>query len=594
MAGIQLSGLVNGSFNWQSVVDQLVQIDSAPVTALQTSEATNNNKLAAFAQLSTDITSLQTSAQGLQADGLFNGVTATSTTSGSTWTTAAANGTAPGNYTIAVTRLATATSRVGAGDIAGGLSTTSDVTGLTLATLPTATAVTAGSFTVDGQQVNVALTDSLQQVFQKISDATDGNVTAGYDPSSDKITLVSQDNSEVVLGAANDSSNFLSAVKLANSGTSTVTSSTRLGSAALNAPLASARLNSPISGVDSSGNGTFSINGVSISYNVNSDSLSTVLGRINNSTAGVTASYDPSGDRVILTNNSTGDTGLGANDTSGGLLTALGLTSGSTLAHGQNAVFSVNGGAAITSTSNTLDPVTLGIPGLTVGINSQTTQTVSVTPDTDAMNTAIQNFIGSYNTLQTDIASLTQITPSVAGTVQTSTRSDNQEVPQWAEQLRALAFNQLSGASGTVQKLDDIGIDFTGISPTLSVTDSTKLSTALSTNPAAVGQFFQDPTTGFAAQFVNYTSKLLLPTTGDLAVETTTLNNQNTDYANKITALQAQLANEQTTLTNEFLAMQTAQSNAQSQQQILNGMFGGGSSSSSSSAAPAASAVTAS
>ena len=590
MSGISLSGLINGSFNWQSVVTQLIQIDSAPVTTLQNDEATNNTKLSAFSQLSGDVTSLQTASQALQADGLFNGVSAASTTANSTWSTSAASGTALGNYTIAVSNLATAASLDGASNIATGLSATSDVSGLTLATLPTATAPTAGNFSVDGQQVTVALTDSLSQVFAKISAATGGNVTAAYDPASDKITLTSGDGSPIVLGAANDTSNFLSAVRLANTGTATISSSTRLGSTAVTSPLLSARLGTAVTGTDSTGAGSFTVNGVSIAYNVNTDSLNTVLGRINNSAAGVTASYDPASDRVILTNNSTGDQGIGVADTTGTLMASLGLTSAATLVHGQNAVFTINGGGAITSQSNTLDASVTGIPGLTVGINSETSQTISVAPNSTAMNTAIQSFISAYNTLQSDITGLTQITTSVTGTVTTSVLSGNQEVPQWAQQLSNLAFNALSGVSGTVQKLDDIGIGFTGISQTLSVTDQNKLNTALSTNPSAVGTFFQAPNTGFAARLNTFLSGLLLPNTGGLAVETAALNSQNTTDQDKITALQAQLAAEQTSLTNEFLAMQTAQAQAQQEQQILNNMFGGSSSGSSSSSSTQASA----
>ncbi len=593
MSGISLSGLINGSFNWQSVVTELIQIDSAPVTALQNNEATNNTELSAFSQLSGDVTSLQTSSQALQAAGLFNGVSAASTTPNSTWTATAANGTALGNYTIDVSSLATASSLDGASYIGTKLSPTSNVSGLTLASMPSATAVTAGTFTVDGKQVNVALTDSLQQVFDAISTATGGNVTGSYDPTTDGITLKSGDNSPVVLGAANDTSNFLSAMDLANNGKPSVSSSSQLGAAAVNSPLANAGLGTPVTGTDASGNGSFSVNGVNISYNVNTDTVSSIIGDINDSAAGVTASYDPSSDRVILTNNSTGDTGIGVADTSGTLMASLGLTTGSTLVQGQNAAFTVNGGGTIYSASNTLSPSATGIPGLTIGVNSETSQTVSVAPDTSAMNTAIGNFITAYNTLQTDIGTMTQVSSNVNGSVSTSVLSNNQDVPQWSEELRNLAFNAVKGVSGTIQSLSNLGIDFSDTSPTLSVTDQATLTNALTSNPSAVGAFFQTPGTGFAAEFNTYLSNLLFPNTGGIAVETNTLNQENSQDADKITSLQAQLAIEQTNLTNEFLAMQTAQSNAASQEQVLNGMFGGGSSSSSSasSSAPASASV---
>jgi flagellar hook-associated protein 2 len=594
MSGIALSGLINGSFDWQSVVTQLIQIDSAPITALQTEEATNNTELSAFAQLSGDVTTLQTASQALQADGLFNGVSAASTTPASTWTATAASGTALGNYTIDVTNLATASSLEGTSNIGTGLSPTSDVSGVTLASMPTSTAVTAGTFTIDGQQVTVSLSDSLQQVFDAISTATGENVTGSYDPTTDKITLSSANDTPVVLGAANDTSNFLQAMQLANNDSSSVSSSSKLGAAAVNSPLASAGLAVPVTGTDSSGNGSFTINGVSISYNVNTDTVSSVIANINNSAAGVTASYDPSSDRVILTNNTTGDTGIGVADTSGTLMASLGLTSGATLEQGQNATFTVNGGGLITSASNTLGPAQTGIPGLTIGINSEGTQTVSVTPNTGAMNTAIQNFITAYNTLQTDISTMTQVTSNVDGSVTTSVLSSNQDVPQWQEDLRNLAFNAVQGVSGTIQSLSDLGIDFSDTSPTLSVTDQTTLTNALNSDPTAVGAFFQTPTTGFAAEFNTYLSNLLQPNTGGIAIETSALNADNTQDENQITALQAQLNIEQSNLTNEFLAMQNAQANAQSEEAVLNGMFGGGSSSSSSSSsssAPASASV---
>jgi flagellar hook-associated protein 2 len=593
MSGIQLSGLINGSFDWQTVVTELIQIDSAPITALQNNEATNNTQLSALAQLGSDATSLQTASQALQADGVFDGVSAASTTPNSTWTAAAASGTSLGNYTIAVSNLATPSSLDGTSDIGTSLSPTSDVSGITLSTMSTSTAVTAGTFTVDGKQVNVALTDSLQQVLDAISTATGGNVTGSYDPTADKITLTSADGSPIILGAGNDTSNLLQALKLSNNGTATVSSLSRLGAASVTAPLASAGLANPVTGTDSSGNGSFTVNGVSISYNVNTDTVSSIIGDINSSTAGVTANYDPSSDRVILTNNATGNTGISVADTSGTLMASLGLGSGATLNQGENAVFTVNGGGPISSASNTLGPAVTGIPGLTVNVNSATTQSVSVTPDTGAMTTAIQNFIAAYNTLQSDIGAMTTISTNADGTVTSAVLSNNQDVPQWSEELRNLAFNAVSGVSGPITSLSNLGIDFGGTSPTLSVTDQTTLTNALTTDPSAVGAFFQTPISGFADEFNTYISNLLFPNSGGLAVETSALDSQNASDADKITSLQAQLAIEQTNLTNEFLAMQTAQSNSQSESQILNGMFGGGSSgsSSSSSSAPASASV---
>jgi flagellar hook-associated protein 2 len=573
MAGIQISGLISGSFDWKSVVDQLIQIDSAPVARLQAEEAKNIDRLASLDGIKLQLTSLQTSANALSAEGLFSGRTAKSTTSGSSWLATASNNAPKGTYTFAVTQLATAAKLKGAMGISSGVSATDDVSAVTLATLPTATTVTAGVFSVNGKKVTVALTDSLTDVFQKISDATGGTVTASYSSATDKITLASNNASEVVLGASNDTSNFLSAVRLSNNGGTSITSSTTLGSAALSATLASSRLRGSFGAVDGSGNGAFSVNGVNIDYNINTDSLSAVLARITASSAGVTASYDLGSDRVVLTNSVTGDSGVGVSDTTGDLLNALGLTTGATLEHGNNALFTVNGGSTLSSTSNTLTEADHGISGLTLTANSETTQTINVAPNTASMNTAIQDFIQKFNSLQSFIEGETKITKTADGKVKAALLADNREVQAWASELRSLAFKQVPGLTGTIQRLENMGIDFSTIDSTIRVKDQAKLDTALSNNSADVQAFFGNTISGFGAVFNSYITPKLTANTGAMATQMSTLNKQNTGIEAQIAVLNARLANQRALLTSSFLAMQNAQSQAQQQQQQLTNMF---------------------
>ena len=103
---------------------------------------------------------------------------------------AAASGTIAGNYKFAVQQLATASTVTGGG-VAHTLSPVSDVSGVTLSTMSAVTAVTFGTVTVDGHQIAVAKTDSLQNVFDKISAATGNDVTGSYDPVTDEVTLSS-------------------------------------------------------------------------------------------------------------------------------------------------------------------------------------------------------------------------------------------------------------------------------------------------------------------------------------------------------------------------------------------------------------------
>ena len=209
-----------------------------------------------------------------------------------------------------------------------------------------------------------------------------------------------------------------------NNDSSSVTSYGTLGTARTGNTLANAGLRTAVTAVDGSGNGSFTINGVSISYNVNTDSLSAVMKRINTSTAGVTASYDSVNDRVVLANSKTGDVGMTLSESAGGLLGALGLTSGYTSTRGQNAEFSIDGGPTLISASNTLDGTAHGIDGLSVTVDSTTTETITVAADTAKMKSLISTFVDAFNSVQSYVDDQTKITTS-GGKVTTSTLSKN-------------------------------------------------------------------------------------------------------------------------------------------------------------------------
>lgn len=582
MAGISITGLVSGSFDWKAVVDQLITIDSAPVTRLQTEEAANNNKLASLGDISTAMTDLQSSVISLRSSTLFKSRAAASSVAGSTWGLTASTSATLGSYSIGVSQLATSARRLGASGVSAKVSGSSDVSSVTLATMPTATAITAGNFTVNGKTITVATTDRLSDVFAQISTATSGKIQASYDSATDKITLASTDGSEVELGATNDTSNFLAAVGLANNASTSVTSSFKLGSASLTATLGSSRLAGALT-PDGSGNGSFSINGVTIGYNVNTDTLKSVLNKINASTAGVTATYDPTNDRFLLTNNATGDVGVGANEISGGLLDAMGLTTGSALQHGKNAEFTVNGGGTMVSASNTLDGALFGATGLSVKVDTATTQTISVTADTASMKSAITDFIDKFNTVQSLIESETAIKVGANGKVTTAILAGNHDVENWGTQLRRLAFQSIDGLSTTMSRLSDIGIDFDSTDSTLSVKDSSKLTAALANNSEDINAFFTNTSTGFAQQISDFLTQTLKSNDGAVATQKNTLTKQNTDIEAQIATLNARLASERERLTNAFIAMDNAKSTANQQQTTLNNMFKTTSSSSSSS-----------
>jgi flagellar hook-associated protein 2 len=576
MAGVQIAGLASG-FNWQLIINDLITADSAGVNQVQAQQNQVNAQVTALGAINTDLTNLTNSVYALEDPSLYSGVTVTSNNPNSTWQGTAPSGTTPGNYSIAVTGLATASTLMGATRISQPLNSSDDVSGLTIANLATAQPVTAGTFTVNGEPVTVTTSESLADVFTAIGNATGGTVTAGYDSGSDSVTLTSTAG-PIVLGADNDTSNFLQEMKLQNNGTNQISSSARVGSLNVNDSIATCGLLTPLTGLDSSGNGSLVINGVTIDYNANTDTLGTLLSRITNSNAGVTATYNATDNQVILTNSATGDTGMGVSDSAGNnLMAALGLTSaaGATLVTGANAKYSVNGGPVQTSASNTLSPTALGVPGLTVTVDTLDTQTIEVATNTSGIQTAIQNFITSFNQLQSDITNDTAVSVSSSGTIVTSVLSANYEISDWASSLQMDAFSAGNALPGPINSLDSLGIDFNGTTGQLEISDQGALSAALTNNPSGVAAFFQTATTGFGSVM----NKAITDTMSQETSEASSLTSEASDLGDQITTMQSQLASEQASLEAEFSAMETMEAQYQSEEAALNGISGSTSSS---------------
>lgn len=565
-SNLQLSGLASG-FDWKSLVDQLMQVERAPINRLTAEKTRNSSKVSALANLGTKLLALQASATTLGADGAFGLRLATLGATGTGWSAAAGSSTPVGNYRIAVSQLATAARRDGATNIGTGLSATADVSSTTLATLPTGIPLTAGTFTVNGKQVTVALTDSLDTVFNAIATATGNAVTAAYDPVQDKVTLTGT--GEVVLGAANDTSNFFRALKLSNNGSNTTSSSAALGTVKTSATLANANLGTPITAVDGSGNGTFTINGVTFNYNVNTSTLAGLLTQINQSTAGVTASYDATNDRVTLTNNSTGDVGVAVDEAAGGLLGSLGLTTGGALVRGKDALFTLNGGATLTSASNTLDETALGVPGLSVTVTSETTQSIQIGPDTKSMRSKIEDFITKFNDVQEYLETATKISRDSKGTVTSAILADNREIQSWGSTMRSMAFSGISGLAGTINRLENLGIDFKSGSSSLEIKDGAKLDAALRDKPAEVDAFFHTAVSGFAAKFKTFIATVDTLNTSQQA----SLNKSNTGIDTQIADLERRLSQQRAIMESAFIAMESAQQKLQSQQSALANAF---------------------
>ncbi len=569
---LAISGLASG-MNWQNIVSELAQAERAPETQWQTQQSSLNTQQAAFTTIASDLTALQADLKTLQDPTLYQSTAAQSSNSGVA-TAATGTKTSNGSFTFNISQLATPAHISGTGYISQVLAPGGNTSGVTIGTAGFATQVTAGTFTVDGAQVTIASTDSLQDVFNNIATATGNKVSASYNATTDEITLASGDGSEVVLGSAADTSNFLQVAQLYNNGSDSVTSSSSLGRVNTTVTMSGSDLATAVTD-GGSGNGQFTINGVTINYDASSDSIQNVLDRINSSTAGVTATYDTLNNRFTLTNNSTGDVGISMQDVTGNFLAATGLSSG-TLTHGQNLLYTLNGGSQqLVSQSNTITQASSGITGLSVTAAATGSTTVTVSSDTSKISSAIQQFITDYNAVQSAISSQQIVSTSSTGTVTPGPLTGDQTANDIAENLRSLSFSSGSGLSSSITSIGDLGIQTNGQDNTLTLSDSGTLNSALANNLNAVQSFFGDATDGMATQLNNYITNIT-GSDGDLTNHQAILTRQYNNLSTQISNLETKISSDSAQWTSEFQAMEQAESQANQQltylsEQVANG-----------------------
>ena len=499
----------------------------------------------------------------------------TFSSSTTTWSATADTDAPSGTYEFDFVSKATASKLTGAAGIATQLTSAT-----TLANLPVGRTITAGTFTVDGAQITIATSDTLDDVMSEITAQTGGSITASYNAATDQIDLVKGAGS-ISLGASNDTSNFLQAMRL-SSGTTPVASSTTLSSPRLSGSIDSANLSG---WAGSSVQDSITINGTAIDYNSATDSLQSLINRINSSTAGVTATYDFSAGKFLLTNKTTGNVGITVTDGmgAGGLAAAMGLTTG-TLTSGADAVFTVNGGGNITSRSNTLDESSHGITGLSVTANSIGTETVTVSGDAASTKAALNTFIEKYNAVQNAIDKYTKVT--VDGTkVTSSVLSGSRELASISRELRRMLYatgKDQNGAelSGTVKRLSDLGVNFAGIENTISITNSALLDTRLASNTDDLVDYFTTDTEGLVDRLDAMMDRLVndsSTTPGTFKVQLDSITSQNKSLDKQIAEFERRLDSQRSLLESSFIAMERAQSNFQQQSSYLARTFSGNS-----------------
>ncbi len=590
MAGLDMSisGLASG-FDWKSVVEQLTAVERTPQTKVRTEQTTLASRRSALGQIATQLTDLQTKATALGDSSLYNrrSVSSSDTTIASVST---ADGAVTGSYSINVTTLATPSSWLGAtsGIISplhtADISASAGQAGPVLSAAGWGSTLTAGTVTIGVQNssgtvtnatVTVATTDTLKEVLVKLDTAIGSTGGATYSSANDQVTITRPNGTNLILGSASDTSNLLSCLKLFTpaSGANAVSDS-KLGSLKLSGSLSSQPLVTPLTYGTTATTGAFSINGVSISYS-SSSTLASVLNSINDSTAGVQASFDSGLNRIVLKNKEAGNRGVVlAQSGSSNLLTAFGLTGG-TLSNGTDLVYSINGGATAKARSNTIKDSDSGLTGLTITASKVGTTTINSANDTGAARSAVDALVTSVNRVQSLISSLTVSNRDAAGKITAGVLAYDQTIFQLGSSLRSLLSLQLSGGpSTTIRGLADLGYSTTGYTNELSATNSASLNTALSSQLSEVQKFFSTTTTGLSERITSFVKPMVDENSGTLPQRQKGLTEQSSKLDDQLVAMERRVQSNRERLLAGFRAMEAAQAKSNSQMQFLNQKLG--------------------
>ncbi|MBS1159867.1 MAG: flagellar hook-associated 2 domain protein [Proteobacteria bacterium] len=511
MANISSLGVGSG-LQAESLVSQLMTLESQPMVLLNTKEAAVNAKISAFGSIKSLLDSLATASGKLGNPNKLAAFKATS--SASDIANATATGTASaGSYNVNVLRLASAHK----------VSNTTAIAGTSAAVIG------AGDFTMTlGSGTPVTVTLGAGATLGDLRDAIN-NSTAGV-----TANIVTGQN------GGSDESRLILTAKETGQAISTSTTLAGFGSFQTVGGPHTVTTNTAFSGPsDIVGQGTLAITVGGTTTNVAAGagaSLQNVADAINGTSGvGVTASVvtDTTGTRLKLVAQDpsllVSYTAVDDNATDGYDFSRLRgfSTVGSQPQVPQTALLEIDG-QSITSASNT---ITSAIAGVSLNLTKVGTTTLSIARDKDAVKTSVDEFIKGYNDLNTKIRSLTayDATNKKANTLTGDSTARNIQ-----NQLSSILIGSPGTASGAYSRLADIGISI-GKDGSLSV-DSSKLQSSIDTDFASVNSVLNRYGNAMNTKATEFTSS-----SGLLSGKTTSLASMIKDYDNRKESLQLRL-----------------------------------------------------
>lgn len=556
-------GLITG-LDSNSIISQLMQIERQPIRRMEAQIVKYRSQQQAVRDVRNQLMTLRNRAQDFRLNNIFSSFKTASSQVSVVTAEASSPNPVTGTFVVNVTQLATATAAMSSAVLGAAINPDA-----ALATSGITTSIQNGTFSINGVQFTVdPSTQTLNQVLTAINSSAAG-VTATYDAGTDKVTIANTaagNTSIINFGASADTSNFLTVlgVKTATQATNLSGSTSVISASHLGAISPGVKLNTLNFASGAVTSESFTINGITISVDPTTDSLSDVIGRINGSDAGVTASYDATSDGIRIVSKTLGSRTV--NFGTGGTNNFLKAThlDTATQTAGMDAQFTVNGGAVQTRNSNEFSDA---VAGVTIRLLSLGSSTVSVSSDDTAIVESVKKFLDEFNASVDKLRSVTAADGDL---------KNDSSIGTIESYLRSNVFSNVSGISGAFTNLLDLGIstgsefDSSAI-PHLEV-DEEKFRKALLDDRTNVKDLFSNAgKTGVADLLYDYLDTAA-NSTGFLnqrAKANGTIDRQIQEVNDRISSLEERLAMREVRMRRQFATLEQMSAGFQSQASAL-------------------------
>jgi flagellar hook-associated protein 2 len=569
MATFTFNGAISG-LDTTSIMNALIATEKLPLQRLQVQRSTYTSQATSYGDLRSLLAKLESAGKAFTRD-LAGAKRTASSSNASVMSATASTAADAASYNVTVVKLATSTRATSTTSIGTAITEAADA-GSLLSTLKLPGAITGGSvgMVVDGRVVRATIGDpaatTLRGALDAIGAALTMQIRANEGGGSATVSAAIVDNRiqlslsgtteahSLSFGIGGDTSNALGILGLSGSGTVSLSSAapmtgrTALGVVQTSTPLQQ----SGLAGLDPGAPGateTLTINGTAITYDTSVDSLSTLIGRINASTAGVVATLDRTNDRVVITSKTGGAAQLAIEDT-GALVAALHLDTADAQLVGRQAELTVDGRTYFSDTNK----VSTAISGVTLSLLSEGSSTVTVNADQEGLASALKDVVSAYNGLADKLDSLAANEPKKTRGV----LAGDSDVRSLALNLRRRLMGD-TAVTGRYTSMTQIGLNTGAVGAAVGSTDrlqldETRLKAALAEDPGAVANLLNNAA-GAISQLVTYAADWT-KSGGRIDKSLERLKSSQRDLDFRETQIQARIEARQAALEKKFAAME--------------------------------------